>query len=196
MSTEKQKRAIAKTLENGGIVSKAMKDVGYSDAMAKNPQKLTESKGWIELMEQHFSDKDLAKKHKELLNSTRLDHMVFPPFRTKKDMATVDDTSGENIGEKSGEQLTDEDIRELLKDVNCIVRRIVHGEMVRHVYFWSSDNKARKEAIDMAYKLKGRYLEKVDVTSGGLPIQISEVVAAKNKLNDSLSDDTEKMLGK
>lgn len=42
--TIKQTKAIAKLVENGGNVSKAMREAGYSEAMAKNPQKLMRSK--------------------------------------------------------------------------------------------------------------------------------------------------------
>ena len=42
MATIKQKRAFAKILENGGKVSKAMREVGYTTATAHTPHKLTE----------------------------------------------------------------------------------------------------------------------------------------------------------
>ncbi len=164
MATARQKLAITKVLENNGNVSKSMKQAGYSPNSAKNPKILTESEAWNKLMKKFLSDDDLAKKHQELLDATRLDHMTFP----------VDETS-----------LPDNEIVQMLKGVNCKVKKIVHGEQARHVYFWSYDNKARKEALDMAYKLKGKYTEKVDVTSGGLPIQISEAIAKKNKLNET-----------
>lgn len=67
MPTIRQKKAFAKTLENGGVVSTAMIDAEYSRAMAKNPQKLTESKGWKELMDKHLPDDRLAQKHEQLL---------------------------------------------------------------------------------------------------------------------------------
>ncbi len=69
MTTVKQKLAVKKTLENGGNVSKAMKEAGYSKAMAKNPQKLTESLGWQELMEKELPDSNLIKVHKEGLSN-------------------------------------------------------------------------------------------------------------------------------
>ena len=53
MATNKQKKAVDKLVENGGNVSKAMKDAGYSEATAKTPQKLTESKGFMELVEEY-----------------------------------------------------------------------------------------------------------------------------------------------
>lgn len=55
------------------------------------------------------------------------------------------------------ETLTDTDIKEMLASVNCTVKRIVHQEMSRQVYYWSPDNRARKDAIEMAHKLKGSY---------------------------------------
>lgn len=67
MATIKQKLAAEKTMENNGVVSKSMKQVGYSPNTAKNPKVLTESKGWKELMEKYIPDNLLAKKHKELL---------------------------------------------------------------------------------------------------------------------------------
>lgn len=49
MSTIKQKKALEKMVENGGNISKAMRDVGYSETTAQTPQKLTQSKGFLEL---------------------------------------------------------------------------------------------------------------------------------------------------
>lgn len=71
MATIKQKKAFDKVLENGGNVSRAMMDTGYTVATAKTPKKLTTSKGWQELMDEHLPDKLLATKHLELLNSER-----------------------------------------------------------------------------------------------------------------------------
>jgi hypothetical protein len=70
MATIKQKRAFKEALENGGVVSRAMKTAGYSDSVAKNPKKLTDSIGWKELMDEYLPDKLLAKRHLALLNKT------------------------------------------------------------------------------------------------------------------------------
>lgn len=71
MATIKQKRAMKEIVENGGNVSKGMVAVGYSENTAKTPQKLTESKGWLELVEEYLPDTDLAKVHKEGLKATK-----------------------------------------------------------------------------------------------------------------------------
>lgn len=71
MPTIKQKKAFKKIIENHGSVSAAMVEVGYTEASAKNPSNLTESKGFKELMAQELPDGYLLKKHRKLLD--RLD---------------------------------------------------------------------------------------------------------------------------
>ncbi len=66
MSTYRQKLAASKLLENGGNISKTMKQAGYSAAMAKNPHKLTSSKGWQELMGVYLPDSLLVGVHSDL----------------------------------------------------------------------------------------------------------------------------------
>lgn len=87
MPTLKQKKAFKETLENGGVVSRAMLEAGYSEAMAKNPQKLTESDGWQELMDTYLPDSLLAKKHKELLNKRTLGSIDVQAVKSGLDMA-------------------------------------------------------------------------------------------------------------
>jgi len=70
MPTIRQKDTVKKLIENGGkSVSGAMRKAGFSDAYAKNPNKLIESKGWNELMEKYFPDKDIAKAVKGLIKA-------------------------------------------------------------------------------------------------------------------------------
>ena len=192
MSTIKQKQAVKALVGNGGNVTQAMLEAGYSPNTANTPQKLTNSDGWKELMGTLLSDEDLIEKHKELLNSTRVDHLVFP-LGPKKRSDTELDTSAMPEAVKTifdaeeklkHTSLTDEEIIEMLADVNCKVRRIVHGETGRHVYFWSADNKARKEALDMAYKLKGKYAPE-KVVNLNMDIEVDENLDdITNKLND------------
>lgn len=73
MATTKQHKVVKKILENTGMsVSKAMAESGYPPATAKNPQQLTNSKGWKELMKEYLPDDLLAQKHQELLNKTEI----------------------------------------------------------------------------------------------------------------------------
>lgn len=149
MATQRQKIAVTKLVEKVGnnkpvIIGEVLQESGYSKAISENPKKVTESKGFIELMDRMgLSDEDLAKKHKTLLNATKIEHMVFP-------VAT-----------------SDEDIKELLQGVSCKVRKIQHGDTANHVWFFAPDNLALKNALDMAYKIKKVYDE--PVTPGEIP---------------------------
>jgi hypothetical protein len=165
MATVRQIKAIERVVENHGNISKSMREAGYPEITAKNPKNLTESKAWQDFIEEYLPDIDLASKHKELLNASRLDHMVFATGPRnegdrldwlKRRRAEYEE-KGREFKEEEQECLTDEDIKIMLADVNCKVRRIVHRETARDVYFWSADNQARDKALDKAYKLKGSY---------------------------------------
>lgn len=112
MASLKQKLALKNVVENGGNVSLAMRDAGYSPNTAKTPQKLTSSKAWEELMEEYLPDTLLAERHSALLN-----------------------------------------------------KKTENGE---------PDTVAVKAALEMAYKLKGAFVDRMDVTSEGkvLPAKI------------------------
>ncbi len=68
--TIKQKMALRNAVENGGNISKAMRDAGYSPRTAHNPSKLTESRVWPQLMKKFLPDSLIIKKHHDLLNAT------------------------------------------------------------------------------------------------------------------------------
>ncbi len=60
MPTIKQKQALSKMVENGGNISQAMIDVGYSPNTAKTPQKLTQSLGYSYLLRDYGLTEDLV----------------------------------------------------------------------------------------------------------------------------------------
>ncbi len=68
----KQKAVAEKLGDFGGNLGKTMVAAGYSSKTARNPQKLTQSKGWLELMEDYLPNKLLLRKHKELLKAKRI----------------------------------------------------------------------------------------------------------------------------
>lgn len=69
MATLKQKAVLSELSENVGMpIGEAMRKSGYSESTSETPQRLTESKGWKELLEEKLPDSLLAKKHLELLN--------------------------------------------------------------------------------------------------------------------------------
>jgi hypothetical protein len=90
---------------------------------------------WSELLDAYLPQGDLLETHKTLLKASRIDHLVFT---------------------RDGEP-TDDEIGIMLAEVGCKLRKIVHGETQRHVYFFAPDNKARANALEMAYKLRGSF---------------------------------------
>ncbi|MEI7765655.1 MAG: hypothetical protein WCI93_03680 [bacterium] len=118
MSTIKQVRALEKMVENGGNVSQAMLEVGYSLNTAKTPQKLTESRGFIALCE------ELGLTDNLLVNA------LVEDIKTKK------------------------------------------GN--------------RKAELELGFKIKGRLIQKTDITSGELPIPILSL-ERKKEIDDAIN---------
>ncbi len=70
--TIKQQKAIENLVGNGGNVTQAMIDAGYSPATANTPQKLTESKGFEELREKYLPDSEVLEVHKKALEANKI----------------------------------------------------------------------------------------------------------------------------
>lgn len=72
MATARQEKAMIKLVENGGkSVSKAMRDAGYSAKTAHNPEKLTKSKSWKQLVDQYLPNDMLLEKVHELIGAKK-----------------------------------------------------------------------------------------------------------------------------
>jgi len=70
MSTLKQKKA-SKLVEIGRTLGEVMVEAGYSPNTAKAPTKLTNSKGWIELMDKYLPDDEVLAEHQKGLHATK-----------------------------------------------------------------------------------------------------------------------------
>lgn len=73
MATFRQKLAASKMVEFGGKMSmrKAMRAAGYSESMANNPQKLTRSVSWKEMIGEKLSDELLVNRLLVLINAKK-----------------------------------------------------------------------------------------------------------------------------
>ncbi len=162
---------------------KILESTGYGTSLQNNPSRVLDSQGFQKLLAEKIPEDFVAEKHLELLKATKLDHMIFPlgpegeddinlsggvnPPKEKEKSRETDELEDQPNGgallrrggaeETERTTLTDKEIIAMLAEVNCVVRRIVHGETARHVYFWAADNMARDKAVDKAYKLRGRY---------------------------------------
>lgn len=133
MATIKQKRAIANVVGNGGNVTQAMIEAGYSIETAHTPQKLTESRAWKDIMEEQLPDDLLAREHKELLSQKRIDYFMF------------------------SNSMDDEEIIEHVKAAGVDVITVRKTEKGKMAFYSIPDAQAIKGGLDMAYKLKGSY---------------------------------------
>jgi hypothetical protein len=71
--TLKQKRAVRLILENAGSIGEAMRKAGYKPGTVKNPKELTESDGFIQLLEKTgVTDERLSKKADQLLDAKKV----------------------------------------------------------------------------------------------------------------------------
>lgn len=166
--TKKQKGFVKDYIKTGNGTQSALKnydtdDPNVANAIASENLRKPMIQDAIKSIAEQIPDEDLVAKHKELLNASALDHMIFPlgPRDEADRLKHIEEarakTDKEGKEYKDIEFVTDEDIIEMLQEVNCKVRRIVHRETARDVYFWSADNSARDKALDKAYKLKGTY---------------------------------------
>jgi hypothetical protein len=75
--TPKQRLVVEKVLENMGAehpkpTGEILREAGYAPSVADNPQFVTESKGFKELMEQYLPDDKLVKVHAEGLEANKI----------------------------------------------------------------------------------------------------------------------------
>lgn len=151
----KHVRVVAQNV-NLGIGKKELMSMGYSPSYAQQVSRVRSSKSFAALLEEYMPDDEVLEQHNDLMRSRKLDHMIFP--------STIED----------------EEIAQLLADVNCVLRKVVHNAQAKHAYFWSPDNRARKDALDMIYKLKGKYApEKFEDVSPYKNLSTSELLERK-----------------
>jgi len=172
--TPKQIKAAKLLSENIGKekpapVGEILREAGYSESVSESPTLVTDSPTFQELLETYLPNKDLAETHRKLLTSRKLDHMVFPVYNDPEaGIPEEGDIPDEYLEEQAhggalkrshkvveGSVLTDDDITALLAEVNCVVRKIVHGDQTRHVYFWADNVMAQQKALELGYKMRG-----------------------------------------
>lgn len=140
MPTNREVITAKKFIENGGkSVSKAMREAGFSEAYARNPHKLTRSKGWKELLEKNFPDSLLNKKHKELLRAAEM--------RTMEVDINLDDNEIKR------------DLKAVpgIKFVRIKTIKPKKGTEYKLLFYTIPLHEQQRLSLDMLYKLKGKY---------------------------------------
>lgn len=163
MATYRQILAAKNLVENGGNAYKAMLAAGYSPATAKTAKKLTESKGFTELIDVTASEQEMAVEIRNLLYASKIDHYVFPLA------------------------MPDGEIQELIESIaGCKLRKIKHLDTQTIAYFTMPDNRSKKEALDMLLKVRGLYsAEKIKVEDPNEKLSDEELDARIKELEDA-----------
>lgn len=137
--TENQKKVfgiVAEDIRKGEkiSISKAMKKSGvYSKSMTAHPEKITRSKGWQALLDQHLPDSLITKKTLGLLNQKKLDYFVFP------------------------KGMSDEEITEHVEGAGLKVITIRFSDKGKMAFYSIDDAVAISNGLDFASKFKGKY---------------------------------------
>lgn len=127
-----------KLLENTGkgktiSLSKAMREVGYSEGYAKNPQDLKKTRSWDTLMKEVLNDEFLMQQHLELFNAKEVQRFIFPT------------------------RLKDPEIIDMVKEAGFKVITIRPSPLGKMAFYSIPNARAKKDALDFAYKLKNKY---------------------------------------
>lgn len=118
---------------NGWKAADALRKNGYSPAVVDNPSKVTESKTFLEVLEDALPDDLLSSHHKELLEQRRIEYFVFP------------------------KKMEDQEIKEHVLAAGLKVIVIRESDKGKLAFYSISDPQARSKALEMAYKLKGKF---------------------------------------
>lgn len=114
--TVMQRQTFEYMVANGGNMSDAMRKAGYSEAMARNPQKLKSSYAWGQLEEEYFPEKLLAQVHNEGLQATKT---ILQPTEVE---ITDDDGNVSKIVKKVAVEVPDHAVRQRFLDMAYKVR--------------------------------------------------------------------------
>lgn len=147
--TLRQKILAKEMLANPGSLSKAMRKAGYSEGYVRNSHELTATQTWQDLLEKYLPDERLTEKHEELMEASAVDDFFVDP------------------------KLEDKEIYAIAKKAHVKVFMIQRGAIGgTKVYVSKADTATQRQALDMAYKLKGVYAaERLDLTSKGRQIK-------------------------
>jgi hypothetical protein len=138
---DKQKILASLILENTGkppkeqkTMQELMKEAGYSDGYAKNPQDLKQTSTWQQLMDKKVPEKKEVNKLAQLLEAAKLASVKFPLSMTEEQMIKV-----------------------VKKIKGAKVAYISRGIKWAYVNYTIPDNSIQLETLKEVHKTRGRY---------------------------------------
>lgn len=133
-SSPQIREAVANYVANGGNKARALRDAGFSQSVVRNPNRIFGDPKVIELIESTgFSPIDLILKLNKLSNRKKLEKVIF--------------------ARKSN--LSDDDIRQMLEEVDYEVVDIEYTQRNRIAWCYVDDDKIQMKASWLLLKLMG-----------------------------------------
>lgn len=130
------KTTIQKMIVNGGkrhSLAQAMREAGYSESYARNPQKIKKTRAWQVSIDEIIPDEQIFISLKQLIEAGRIKKMLFPVDYSNKEIEYILNSNNYKIITIFREK----------KSVNAI--------------YTAPDNSIRAQALDMAFRIKGLY---------------------------------------
>lgn len=121
---------------NGGkrrSLAQSMRDAGYSESYARNPQKIKKTRAWREGIDEYLPDDLIASAHRKLMDAQRFRKMTFPSVMQDEEIAYVLAMNGNKA------------------------LSICRNRYFAHALVLEADRTAMRYALDLAYKAKGLY---------------------------------------
>lgn len=159
----KQKKVLDNLAENGGSLRQAILKAGYSQEVADNPKKILDSKTFAEVLEASLPDEKLSKAHEELLEQKKIEYFVFP------------------------KKMEDEEIKGHVESAGLRLIVIRESDKGKLAFYSIADAQAKSKALEMAYKLKGKFADESKPPQGTVNYNIifSGPVQEKVKVIDA-----------
>jgi len=186
--------------KNGGSVSATMRAYGFSPKYAHNPQKFTSTKKFQELLAERVSDDLMTQTHNDLLLAGEIQHYIFPKLQDKVEVVEEQEPqpNGGSLKRKKKkattkiekQELTNEEIKLIVESVpGCRLIYVRRDFMGAWAFYEAPDNKSRKDAMDLAYKLKGYYAaEKVAIVDPLDELSNAELAELERKCIEGLTN--------
>ena len=146
MATERQKKLLG-NVGKGYSVARAMREAGYSDSYANNPQTVRRSKSFQEIFDKYVPDSLISKATRQLVNDRQPVSYSFPSTMTEQE---VHDAM-KKFGFRKNQYF-----HKLLTDV-----KVVKGNLVEFTHWVVYGSKPSglviPKGVDIAMKGKGYY---------------------------------------
>jgi len=110
----------------------AMINKGYSESYA-NSSHIKKTRSWDIILKEVFNDDFLSEQHLQLFNATETQRFIFPT------------------------RMKDDEIVEMVNEAGFKVITIRPSPLGKMVFYSIPNTRAKKDALDFAYKLKGKY---------------------------------------